>query len=49
MDMQFFASYSAMSGPIPGACLKFVTCTDQLLCMLELWHFSRFALPITWL
>ena len=40
MDMQFFASYSTMPRPIPGACLKFVTCTDQSLCLLE---FSRFA------
>ena len=39
MDMQFLASYSTMPGPIPGACLKFVTWTDQSLCLLELWHF----------
>ena len=31
MDMQFFAAYSTVPGPIPGACLKPVTCTDQSL------------------
>ena len=31
MDMQFFASYSTVPGPIPGTCLKFVTFTDQSL------------------
>ena len=31
MDMQFFATYSTVPGPIPGACLKFVACTDQSL------------------
>ena len=39
MDMQFFASYSTMPVPIPGACLKPVMCMDQSLCLLELWHF----------
>ena len=47
MDMQYFASYSTMPGPIPGACLKFVMCTDQSLCLLKLWHFFLICFTYT--